>query len=141
MAPIPETQSLALYPSLSDRIQSTFIDTILIVILMFACASLLDKFQDPPDWVRIALFFTLFGLYEPLCVTFGCTVGNYAKGIRVRRVDDVTKRINIFQAFFRYLLKMTLGWISFLTIHSNQERRAIHDLAVGSVMINDKPLK
>ena len=35
----------------------------------------------------------------------------------------------------RYPVKLLLGWISFLTINSNPKRRAIHDLASGSVMI------
>ena len=123
------------YPSLSDRVQSTFIDGILIIILMFVAASILERYEDPPDWIRIVLFFGIWGVYEPVCTTCGFTIGNYMKGIRVRRVSDPTKRINILQAFFRYLLKFSLGWISFLTIHFNPERRAIHDLAVGSVMV------
>lgn len=123
------------YPLLGDRVQSTFIDTILIIILMFVFAAILDKFENVPDWVRMVLFIGLWVVYEPLCTTFGFTVGNYIKNIRVRQVSDSTKRINIFQALIRYALKILLGWISFLTIHSNNERRAIHDFAVGSVMI------
>jgi uncharacterized RDD family membrane protein YckC len=123
------------YPTLSDRVQSTFIDTIFIVIMMFIFASALERYENTPDWIRIALFFGLWAVYEPLCITLGCTIGNYIKGIRVRSNRDRTKRINFLQAFFRYVLKFTLGWISFLTIHANKERRAIHDLAVGSVMI------
>jgi hypothetical protein len=65
----------------------------------------------------------------------GFTIGNYLKGIRVRKVSNTSNRINFIQAFFRYVLKISLGWISFLTIHSNNQKRAIHDLAVGSVMI------
>jgi uncharacterized RDD family membrane protein YckC len=123
------------YPSLSDRVQSTFIDTILIIILMFITASILEKYEDPPDWIRIVLFFAIWGVYEPVCTTCGFTIGNYMKDIRVREFSNPSKKINILQAFFRYLLKISLGWISFLTIHFNPERRAIHDLAVGSVMI------
>jgi hypothetical protein len=123
------------YPLLGDRVQSTFIDTILIIILMFVFAAILDKFENVPDWVRMVLFIGVWGVYEPLCTTLGFTVGNYIKNIRVRQVSDSTKRINIFQALIRYALKILLGWISFLTIHSNNERRAIHDFAVGSVMI------
>jgi hypothetical protein len=33
------------------------------------------------------------------------------------------------------VLKTLLGWISFLTITRNTERRAIHDLVSGSVMV------
>jgi len=123
------------YPLLGDRVQSTFIDIILLIILMFILATILDRYEDGPTWVRIALFVGLWGVYEPLCTTLGATPGNYIKKIRVRQVRIYSKRINFFQAFVRYLLKMSLGWISFLTIHSNSERRAIHDLAAGSVMI------
>ena len=123
------------YPQLTDRIQSIFIDTILIVILMFAFASTLDKFENVPDWVRMAMFVVLFVAYEPLCMTLGSTLSNYLKRIRVRKNSDTTKRINIFQAIIRYPVKLLLGWISFLTINSNPKRRAIHDLVSGSVMI------
>jgi len=123
------------YPELKLRIQSTFIDLILVVILMFAFASILEKFQDVPDWVRIVLFAGLFIVYEPLSMTLGCTLGNYLNGIRVRKEADSTKRINILQAIIRYPIKVALGWISFLTISSNPRRRAIHDLLSGTVMI------
>ena len=123
------------YPSLSDRVQSTFIDSIVIVILMLISASLLEKYENAPDWIRIALFFGIWGVYEPLCITLGGTVGNYFKGIRVRKQGQESQKINFLQAFFRYVLKMTLGWLSFLSIHTNKERRAIHDFAAGSVMI------
>ena len=123
------------YPQLTDRVQSTFIDTILIIILMFAFAGILDKFDNVPDWVRIALFAGLFIVYEPLCMTLGCTLGNYMKRIRVRKDSNPAKRINIFQAIIRYPIKVLLGWISFLTINSNPKRRAIHDLVSGTVMI------
>jgi uncharacterized RDD family membrane protein YckC len=123
------------YPELTDRIQSTFIDTILIFLLMFAFANLLDKFNHVEDWVRIVIFIGLFIAYEPLCMTFGCTLGNYLKGIRVRKNTDSSKRLNILQAIIRYPVKVLLGWISFLTINSNPKRRAFHDLISGSVMI------
>ena len=132
---ITETTGQTEYPLLGDRVQSSFIDVILIIILMFVFASVLDRYENVPDWVRIVLFIGLWAVYEPVCTTLGGTVGNYAKGIRVRRHGGITKRINIFQALLRYILKIGLGWLSFVTIHSNTERRAIHDLAVGSVMI------
>ncbi|SRR5258706_13596284 len=130
-----ETNEQPEYPLLGDRVQSTFIDTILMVTLMFVFASILDKYENVPDWVRIVLFVGLWAVYEPLCTTFGATPGNYIKKIRVRQFGASSKRINIFQALIRYILKILLGWVSFLTIHSNKERRAIHDFVAGSVMI------
>jgi uncharacterized RDD family membrane protein YckC len=123
------------YPSLSDRVQSNFIDVILIMVLMFVAAAALDKYDNAPDWIRIVLFFGLWAVYEPLCTTLGCTLGNYMKGIRVRRYTNESKRINFFAAFVRYCVKVLSGWISFIAIHFNPERRAIHDFAAGSVMV------
>lgn len=102
---------------------------------MYAFSGILDQFENVPDWVRGIMFIGLFIVYEPLCMTLGATLGNYLKGIRVRNNLDTTKRISLLQAIIRYPVKVLLGWISFLTINSNQKRRAIHDLVSGSVMI------
>ncbi len=123
------------YPLLGDRVQSTFIDSMFIIFMMFVAASVLDRFEYVPDYVRIILFIALWFIYEPLCTTLGGTLGNQIKQIRVRQADDTSKKINFIQSLIRYFFKILLGWISFLTIHSNSERRAIHDLAAGSVMI------
>jgi uncharacterized RDD family membrane protein YckC len=123
------------YPLLTERIQSTLIDTVLIILSMFLFSNILDKIQDPPDWLRIVLFVSIWLIYEPLCTSVGFTMGNYIKGIRVRKADNVEKKINIFQGLIRYIIKVLLGWVSFLTISSNPKRRAIHDLVSGSVMI------
>jgi uncharacterized RDD family membrane protein YckC len=123
------------YPSLSDRIQSTFIDTISIILMMFIFSSVLENLQNVSDWIRIFLFIALWILYDPLCTSLGCTIGNYVKGIRVRQREDHSMRINFFQALIRYILKIFLGWLSFLTVYSNVERRALHDIVVGSVVV------
>ena len=93
------------YPLLTERIQSSFIDMLLIIACLFLFASILDKFDHVPDWVRIALFAGLFLLYEPICMAFGCTIGNYLKRIRVRKFADTSQRINLFQSIIRYPIK------------------------------------
>jgi uncharacterized RDD family membrane protein YckC len=123
------------YPALSDRIQSTFIDTFSIILMMFAFSSVLESFNNVSDWIRILLFITVWIIYDPLCTTLGCTIGNYVKGIRVRQRDNHELRISFLQALIRYIFKIFLGWLSFLTIHSNAERRALHDMVVGSVVV------
>jgi hypothetical protein len=55
--------------------------------------------------------------------------------IRVRSVNNTQKRINIFRSYARFLVKLILGILSFITIHFNEERRAVHDFAGHSVMI------
>ena len=123
------------YPYLIDRIQSVFIDLLLIISIMFLVSYLLEKFDQVPDWVRISLFVGIWIIYEPLFVSIGCTAGQYIKNLRVRRHGQNDRHINFFQSVLRYATKTFLGWISFLTINSNPEKRAIHDFASGSVML------
>ena len=123
------------YPELSMRIKSAFIDGLFIFLLMFYFSDVLDRLTEPPVWLNMLMFIGIWVLYEPVCVAFGCTLGNYLMGIRVRRASNEARHINIFQSLVRYALKISLGWLSFLTIHQNTQRRAIHDLAAGSVMV------
>jgi uncharacterized RDD family membrane protein YckC len=106
--------------------------------LMLLAATILDKInpsQDGEDgWIRGLIFIAIWGIYEPLAITMGGTVGNYLMKIRVKDNSDRLKRINLLQSYMRFGIKFLLGWISFLTMHSNKERRAIHDFAAGSVM-------
>ncbi|SRR6266700_1195493 len=123
------------YPSLLTRVQSIFADGILVLLAMFLAAWIIDHFEATPDWIRGVLFIGLWAVYEPLAVTFGCTFGNYLMGIRVRKFSNEQKRINIIQAYARFVIKMFLGWLSFLTIQFDPQRRAIHDIVSGSVVI------
>ena len=123
------------YPMLIERIQSLFIDLILMIVLMYLFSAILDKFQDPPNWIRITLYLGIWAIYAPLCTATGCTLGQYIKGIRVRSFPNMHRKINFVRALVRYVIKTTLGWISFITINTNPEKRAIHDFAGESVMI------
>ncbi|MBX7224872.1 MAG: RDD family protein [Chitinophagales bacterium] len=122
------------YPSLMDRIQSTFIDTVFNFTLVMVVSGILDNYNLSERNTSILLI-GLFLLYEPVCITLGCTLGNLIKGIRVRKFTDHTKRPNLIQAIIRYAAKFLLGWFSLLTINGNPERRAIHDMASDSIMI------
>jgi uncharacterized RDD family membrane protein YckC len=56
-------------------------------------------------------------------------------GVRVRRFASGEK-IGILHAYGRIVVKVLLGFISFLVLPLNAGRRAIHDLATGSIVIN-----
>jgi uncharacterized RDD family membrane protein YckC len=124
-----------IYPTLVRRVQSIFLDTAVILTSMFLISGILSNFEQTPDWLRGALFFGLWGVYEPLGMTLGGTIGNRIMRLRVIKNNTHKDHINLFQAYIRFAVKLLLGWISFLTIHTNREKRAIHDFAAGSVMI------
>ncbi|SHG22591.1 RDD family protein [Flavobacterium defluvii] len=128
------------YPLVLDRIQSTLIDSVLIIACMIVISDVLSSFKNVPDSLRMVLLISLF-LYEPIATTFGGTIGNHIKGIRVRKNSNEDMKINIFQAFIRYFLKLSLGWLSFITIFSSNKTRAIHDVISDTVMIKIEPIQ
>ena len=122
------------YPFMIERIQSILIDSILVIACMILFSDVLSNFKDVPNWLRALLLISLF-LYEPIATTFGGTIGNNIKGIRVRKNGDEVQSINFFQAIIRYFFKLLLGWLSFITIFSSDKKRAIHDIISGTVMV------
>lgn len=123
------------YPSLIERFQSNIIDALFIIIMMYVFSIVLGNFDNVPDWVRIVLFFFIWVIYDPLSTYLGATLGNLFIGLRVRKFTNHDEKLPFPNALFRYICKITLGSISFLTMHSNKEKRAIHDFAAGSVVI------
>ncbi len=107
--------------------------------LMFLASTILEKInpsqEEDDGWIRAVIFISIWGIYEPISMVFGSTLGNYLMNIRVKKATDINERINLLQAYIRFVVKLSLGWISFLTIHGNKERRASHDFAAGTVMI------
>lgn len=85
-----------------------------------------------------ALAYWLLGLlllcYEPLLTSYACTLGQALMRIRVRTPDELRK-IDVAQGFARMVVKYLLGIISFLTVPARKDRRAIHDLAAGTIVI------
>jgi uncharacterized RDD family membrane protein YckC len=128
------TTQVEFYPSLLRRIQSSVIDFLLILTLMITISQLAGQFENFPSSIRVILFILIL-LYEPISTTMGATLGQYIMKIRVRQYNDAEKKINLFQSIIRYIVKVMLGWLSFVSIHFNQEKRAIHDIFVSSVMI------
>jgi uncharacterized RDD family membrane protein YckC len=122
------------YPTILDRTKSTLIDSILIIACMLLFTDILDMFKNVPNWTRATLFISLL-MYEPICTTFGATLGNDKMKIRVRKNSDATQSINIFQAIIRYSFKVLFGWISFITIFISPKSRTLHDMISGSIMI------
>jgi hypothetical protein len=80
----------------------------------------------------------IFFLYDPIMVSlFGGTIGHLVIRLRVKQYKYETKNLFFVLAFFRFLVKIFLGWLSFLTVSGNKEKRAIHDILPGSIVIQN----
>jgi uncharacterized RDD family membrane protein YckC len=125
-------------PTIKSRYFSTLIDVLIIVLLSLGISSLLEKIGQVPDYLKAILFVVVILLYEPILVSFGTTVGQFFLNIRVRNFRDPKTKLAFHQALLRSLVKILLGWVSFVTVTFNLNRRAIHDLASGSIVIANK---
>jgi uncharacterized RDD family membrane protein YckC len=130
-----------IYPGLLLRIKAAVTDYVILLLLIFSISFIFNEFENVPNYLRIAAFVFIFLLYDPLFTSlFGGTIGHRFNGIRVKKEGNKEKNIFFHFALIRYLLKVFLGWISLLTINENPKGKAIHDVAVGSIVIfkNDK---
>jgi uncharacterized RDD family membrane protein YckC len=125
-------------PSIKTRYFSMLIDVIMILLLALGISSLFEKIGQVPDYVRGILFVVVVILYEPILVTFGTTIGQLLLNIRVRNFSNPTKKLTFPLVLLRFIIKIFLGWISFISVTFNVNRRAIHDFASGSIMIANK---
>jgi uncharacterized RDD family membrane protein YckC len=123
------------YCTLTDRLKAMLIDAFCMMMVMLLFSTLLEEINKPLVWARVVMFMVIWVLYEPVCIAYGCTIGQYLMHIRVRSIRDTTKKIHIVLSYIRYIIKFVLGWLSFLSIAINQQRQAIHDMAVESVVI------
>jgi len=125
-------------PSLMHRIKSMIIDAVVIIALMMLMSWILGILNIESGMVR-GICLGLVILYEPILVSVGGTIGQRLVGLRVRSFSsyskDKSKRsINFLYSLMRYAIKLMLGWISLLTIHSDDYGQAIHDKIGNSLM-------
>lgn len=121
------------YPPLWKRLGATLIDLYFIFMLAYALVSIVP--EPFADKFRLALF-GLAVLYDPLCNSIlGFTFGAFLFRFRVRDKADATKKLTFINALKRFVAKSLLGWLSFLTIHSDSRRRAIHDHVADSIVV------
>ncbi len=124
------------YANLIDRVKASVVDTILLIALMYVFSGILSSFDSVSNYVRILLFVLLFFLYDPIFVSFfGGTVGHTYLNLAVKKEEDISQNINFLNALLRFLIKFFLGWLSLLTVPSNNRKKAMHDKAAGSVVI------
>lgn len=124
------------YPRIFDRIKALFTDYVVILASMVAVSFIFEQFEEVSEETRIFVFVFILFLYDPIFTSiFGGTIGHMFIGLRVRRDPDEEKNIVFPIAVIRFLLKTLLGWISLLTIMSNEKGKAIHDSVVGSVVV------
>lgn len=116
------------------RYIGALIDALVILGLFFIVArSPLIAFLDS----RANILFIVIFLYEPICTSKFCTLGQFAMDYRVRTLIG-HERIGVFHAIWRFIVKALLGIISLMTIPARADRRGIHDIVSGTIVLNHR---
>lgn len=78
-------------------------------------------------------------MLEPVLVAiFGFTIGHYVTGLKVTKLDGVS-RIGFGAALVRFVLKTLLGAWSLVSMLTTQKRQAVHDVLTRSLVLNRSP--
>lgn len=126
------------HPGVSLRVKAAVTDSLVIVVMIIITAFIFSSFENVSQTVRILAFVFIFILYDPVFTSsFGGTIGHMLMGIKVKRENNHNKNIILPFALLRFVVKASLGWLSLLTVHNNEQGKAIHDFVVKSVVIYD----
>jgi RDD family len=131
----PVAEAPVAYARFTRRIQGLMIDNMIIIIgfifAIFLAAS--TGLNGAARAIGLAAFGALL-LYEPVLVsTRGGTIGHSLRNLRV--VNDRTGgNIGFVAAFVRFVVKVLLGWISFIAMLTTQRHQAFHDVITHSTV-------
>lgn len=122
------------YPSLLTRVKALVIDTIIIVLMMFAISDFFSRLDQIPTYVRVFAFLFVFFLYDPwLTSARGGTIGHKFMKLKVIK-NESGELLSFKTAFVRSSIKALLGWLSLFTVGKSKQKQAIHDIVVNSVV-------
>ena len=121
-------------PTLPRRYAATVVDWLLVIAAMVVPTALWPNDDNLARVLRVTIAGGALLVYEPLCTGHFVTVGQRVAGVRVRRFDSGEK-IGVLRAYGRIVVKGLLGFISFLVLPFTPGRRALHDMATGSIVI------
>ena len=124
------------YPRLIKRVRAVLIDSVFVPVAMFSTLIIGDALGVTQTFGKAMLLVIPVFIFEPALVAFtGGTVGHHLMKIRITRLDGKSN-INIFAATVRFLVKLFLGWLSFIFVLTTKKHQAVHDLLAGSLVVH-----
>ena len=124
----------AMYGRFNVRLRGLAIDVIVFLLVMLAALLTVSatNHEGLAHVVGISVVVAYF-LCEPLLVAVtGSTIGHYLSNLRV--VDVRGGNIGLPKALARALIKIALGWYSFITMLTTRRHQAVHDVLTHSTV-------
>ena len=123
------------YPKLNLRFKAAMIDSIFLATILYSTAYFsYDIFPDNL-YLRLVLIFLPSLSYEPILLYFtGSSIGHKIYKIGVMH-QNPAKKLNLFQCYVRYIVKILLGIFSLLFMFFTNKRQSFHDLVTATLVI------
>jgi uncharacterized RDD family membrane protein YckC len=135
-APDPELEMEGRYPTFQQRFGGVMVDGMVFTISAIIVAYLIKDLPEKYDYVRVIIFIGLTAVYEPVLCATGGTLGHRAMKIRVRKQNDESKNINLFQAYLRFIFKLVSGFVSTFRWMNRKKNLTFHDFIAGSIVVH-----
>ena len=127
------------YPRLIKRVRAVLIDSVLLPVSVLVTLILGNALGVSHSLGKAMLILGPIFILEPALVAFtGGTVGHHLLKIRITRTDG-KRNINIFAAIVRFVVKLLLGWLSFIFVLTTAKHQAVHDLVARSLVVHKDP--
>lgn len=126
------------FATINKRVKAAIIDSIFLIVIALLVGEFFAVAELNNATFKIIAFVLIFILYDPFFTSFyGATIGHSYNHISVKQENNPKKNINFHHAFIRFLIKVSLGWLSLLSIINSTNKKAIHDYAVKSIVIEN----
>ena len=127
-----------MYPRLLRRVRAVLIDEVVLLAALAGWWATIGL-SDASAAVKVVALCLVFVAVDPILVAWtGGTVGHHLMGMKVRSATR-DKRVNLWVATVRGLLRYLLGAVSMVLILVTKRHQAIHDLATGTIVVLRDP--
>lgn len=127
--------TLLKYPHLSLRLKAAMIDSVIFATILYSTAYFSYDIFPENLYLRIMLIFIPTLSYEPVLLYFtGSSIGHKIYKIAVVH-QNKEKRLNIFQCYIRFVVKIFLGLFSLIFMFFTKKRQSFHDLITATLVV------
>ena len=124
------------YATFTGRVRALLVDACVVaggLVVVVVGSDFADRLPGSGRLAWLAIFF-LVVMYEPLLIwRRGATIGHARNHLRVVRVKT-GRAPGLLRSFARYVVKMTLGLPSFVTMALTRKHQAVHDWLTQTVV-------
>lgn len=126
------------YPQLNLRLKAAMLDSIIFGTILYTTAYFSHDLFPDDLYLRLMMIFIPTLSYEPILLRLtGSTIGHRVNKINVINNNEL-KKLNIFQCYFRFILKILLGTFSLVFMFFTNKRQSFHDLMSNTLVVFQK---